>query len=153
MQALELKIIPPLVTLITGFVMWIVARVTPQTQFLLQFSDLGSKLFMGFGILLMLIAGVFFLRAKTTINPMKPETSSALVTSGLYRFSRNPIYVGDLLILVGWAVYLANIFSLALIIVFVTYMNHFQIKPEERALSARFGDEYKAYMGRVRRWI
>ncbi len=153
MQSLELKIIPPLVTLICGTLMWGLASITPEFTVFAQFSDLGSKLFIGLGVLLMLISGFFFFKAHTTINPMKPEDSSALVTSGLYNFTRNPIYLGDLLVLVGWAFYLENFFSLLLITGFVLYMNRFQIIPAERALAASFGEDYKVYKQRVRRWI
>ena len=94
-----------------------------------------------------------FKRAKTTVNPTKPESSSSLVRSGIYRHTRNPMYLGFLLILVGWATLTANILAFLVLPVFVLYMNRFQIKPEERALTLIFGDEFKAYCSTVRRWI
>ena len=86
------------------------------------------------------IAGVAaFRRAKTTLNPLKPGTSSSLVTSGVYRFTRNPMYVGLALGLLGWAVFLSSAWSLLGPLVFILYMTRFQIVPEERALSNEEG--------------
>jgi len=100
------------------------------------------------------LAGVVaFRRHKTTVNPFRPDQSSSLVASGIYRFSRNPMYLGFLLALLGWAAYLANWASALLLPAFVAYMNRFQIKPEERALAERFGPEFLAYCKSVRRWL
>jgi protein-S-isoprenylcysteine O-methyltransferase Ste14 len=100
------------------------------------------------------IAGLLsFLRAKTTIHPMKPGATSTLVTSGVYALSRNPMYVGLLLVLVGWAVYLSSVWTLAGPAAFVLYINRFQIAPEERTLAAMFGATYSQYKRAVRRWL
>jgi protein-S-isoprenylcysteine O-methyltransferase Ste14 len=99
------------------------------------------------------LAMLSFWRARTTANPMKPSSASFLVTSGIYRFTRNPMYLGMLLLLVGWALYVANALALLFLPAFILYMNRFQIKPEERALTARFGREYLEYMSQVHRWI
>jgi protein-S-isoprenylcysteine O-methyltransferase Ste14 len=100
------------------------------------------------------LAGLFhFLRARTTTNPLKPSNASALVTGGIYRFTRNPMYLGLATLLLAWAIYLANLAALAGPLLFILYMNRFQIAPEERALAAGFGAEYDAYRARVRRWI
>ena len=84
---------------------------------------------------------------------MRPDSTSSLVVSGIYKYTRNPMYLGFLLVLLGWATFLSNITALALLPVFVVYMNRFQIGPEERALGSLFAQEYKAYHARVRRWI
>jgi protein-S-isoprenylcysteine O-methyltransferase Ste14 len=94
-----------------------------------------------------------FKRARTTINPFKPENSTALVTSGIYRFTRNPMYVGLTLVLLGWAAFLCSAWALLGPVVFVVYINRFQISPEERVLSAKFGAAYTEYTARVRRWL
>jgi protein-S-isoprenylcysteine O-methyltransferase Ste14 len=100
------------------------------------------------------VAGVAsFRRARTTINPTKPSTASSLVSGGVYRITRNPMYLGLLLVLLGWAVSLSNPLALLLVPVFVLYINRFQINPEERALSSLFGREYAAYKKRVCRWL
>ena len=96
---------------------------------------------------------VSFRRARTTINPTKPMTTSALVSGGIYGITRNPMYLGLLLALLGWAAFLANPLALLLVPAFMLYINRFQIKPEERTLLALFGGEYGAYQERVRRWL
>jgi protein-S-isoprenylcysteine O-methyltransferase Ste14 len=75
------------------------------------------------------------------------------VAGGLYRLTRNPIYVADLTMLVAWAVYLWNPVALALSSAFVLYIDRFQIRPEDRALTELFGDEYRQYTARTRRWL
>ena len=100
------------------------------------------------------VAGILaFGRAKTTVNPMKPEKSAALVCSGVYRITRNPMYVGMVLILLAWAVYLTSPWALFGPLAFAAYITRFQIKPEERMLAARFGDAFANYQARVRRWL
>jgi len=87
------------------------------------------------------------------VNPLKPDSASALVVAGIYRWTRNPMYLGMATVLAAWGLYLANIGALAGVALFVAYMNRFQIAPEERALEARFGADFAAYRGRVRRWL
>ena len=99
------------------------------------------------------IALLHFLRSRTTINPLKPDSVSALVTGGVYRLTRNPMYLGLATLLLAWAIYLGNLAALAGLPLFILYMNRFQIAPEERALEARFGPEYRLYRARVRRWL
>jgi protein-S-isoprenylcysteine O-methyltransferase Ste14 len=84
---------------------------------------------------------------------MTPEAASSLVVAGIYRVTRNPMYLGFLLILLGWAAWLSNVLALLPLAGFVIYMNVFQIRPEERALEALFGPEFEAYKKQVRRWI
>lgn len=100
------------------------------------------------------VAGVrSFRRAKTTVNPFTPEKSSALVVSGVYRLSRNPMYLGMLLVLVGWAYALGSLPALVGLPVYIGYMNRFQIGPEECLLAEKFGDAFEGYCRRVRRWV
>ncbi len=96
---------------------------------------------------------VSFRRAKTTINPSKPSAASSLVTSGVYRYTRNPMYLGLSVTLMGWAVFLSNPLALLAVPLFMLYINRFQINPEERVLSSLFGAEYAAYTEKVRRWL
>ncbi len=153
LDRLELKVPPPAVTLAVGVSMWLLARWMPALGFVLPARGALAVVFAVAGIALMGACAVQFRRAGTTVNPMKPRKASALVDSGFYRFSRNPIYLADGLILVGWGLWLSNIASLAAIAVFVAYLNRFQIGPEERALHAAFGAKFDAYRARVRRWI
>lgn len=94
-----------------------------------------------------------FRKAKTTMNPFKPDTASALVSDGMYRFTRNPMYLGLLVTLLGRAAFLRQPLVLVFLPFFVLYITRFQIKPEERVLSSRFGDDYADYMAKVRRWL
>jgi protein-S-isoprenylcysteine O-methyltransferase Ste14 len=94
-----------------------------------------------------------FRRAGTTVNPMRPGNSTQLVQSGLHRWSRNPMYLGHAVILLGAAMLLANAFAFVAMPLYVFYVTRFQIVPEERALQARFGQAYRDYRRRVRRWL
>ena len=153
MNWLELKVPPPLVALLFGFFMWLAAPwVAP--------FDAPFGLRVGIALILVCAGLVFgvgamvsFSRAKTTMNPLKPDTASSLVTGGVFRYTRNPMYLSLLLYLLGWALYLSSWLALLFLPVFVLYINRFQIVPEERALSALFGQEFAAYQGRVRRWL
>lgn len=153
MSSLDHKIPPPLVTLACAAAMWWVARYTPTL-------DIAGSVRIGLAIAL-LAAGLFvilggivsFRRARTTVNPLKPETASALVTCGIYRYTRNPMYLGMLILLLAWAAYLASIPALAGAIVFWLYISRFQIRPEEAALRELFGSAFTDYANRVRRWL
>ena len=94
-----------------------------------------------------------FKRARTTVNPFKPQNASALVTSGVFRFTRNPMYLGLLLVVVGWCFFLCSAIALLGPVAFVAYISRFQIRPEERALLSKFGPSYSDYLARVRRWL
>lgn len=94
-----------------------------------------------------------FIRARTTISPLAPHKTERLVITGLYRFSRNPMYLGLALLLAAWTVWLANPLGALVVAAFIAAITRLQIKPEENALSAKFGAAYDAYCARVRRWI
>ena len=106
-----------------------------------------------FGLVVALLGFRAFGEAKTTVNPVKIETASSLVTTGVYRYTRNPMYVGLASLLVAWAIYLAAPLTLLGPLAFVLYITRFQIIPEERALSRIFGRPYDDYRAMVRRWI
>jgi protein-S-isoprenylcysteine O-methyltransferase Ste14 len=96
---------------------------------------------------------VAFRRSRTTVNPTNPGATSSLVLTGVYSLTRNPMYLGFLLILCGWAILLRNAFVFPFLPMFILYMNRFQIQPEERALTKSFGATFTGYTARVRRWI
>lgn len=104
-------------------------------------------------ILLLLPAVLNFYRRHTTVNPLKPESTSSLVVDGVYRFSRNPMYLGMALALFSWVFYLANPLNIIFFGFYIFYMTEFQIKFEEKALLNLFGQDFKHYMKKVRRWI
>ena len=105
------------------------------------------------GFLLLIVSIKSFIDNKTTINPLNLKKSTYLVTSGVFRFSRNPMYLGMLLFLLGTAIILNIIGGLIISILFIFYMNFFQIIPEEKALQNLFGKNYRNYRKTVRRWI
>ena len=153
MNALELKVPPLVLVLVLAGVMWFAAMQLPSLAITLPWRYGLAVTISGVGILF-IFAGVYaFQKAKTTVNPTKPSAASSVVTSGVYRLSRNPMYVGFLLGLIGWAIFLSHTLPFLLLPIYVAYMNRFQISPEERALSAKFGDEYETYKQAVRRWL
>lgn len=151
MNRLELKVPPALVGAVIAAGMWFLAQALPAFAYAsLRIATVGLGLI---GVVIIGWAMWSFFEAKTTVNPMKPSSASSLVTSGIYGHTRNPMYLGMLFILIAWALYLANILTFLVLPAFILYMNQFQIKPEERALTARFGREYLEYMSQVHRWI
>ena len=153
MQALELKVPPPVVGLLLAVAMWKIAQLAPSTPIPSAVRVVTAAILAFVGLALVISAAVAFWRAGTTINPMKPATASSLVRSGIYRFTRNPIYVGDVFFLLAWAAFLSSAWTLLGPLLFALYMDRFQIVPEERALAERFGAGYEAYCARVRRWL
>ncbi len=100
------------------------------------------------------VAGIItFKQAQTTVNPMAPDSASSLVTHGIYRYTRNPMYLGLVILLMGEILFLAFPFGLVFIGVFIAYMNRFQIAPEEQAITRLFGDDFITYQQHTRRWI
>src|ERR1044071_2701900 len=133
--------------------MWGAARGFPDlTAFYAgRLFIVGAVSFIAVGII---VAGVLeFRRAKTTVDPVHPEEASVIVDTGIYGVTRNPMYLGILLLLAAGGAFLANAVPPAGPVLFVLYMNRFQIGPEERALTQVFGDPYRAYLARVSRWI
>ena len=153
MRWLELRIPPLLVWLVCAGVMLGAAYLAPGLSFRLPGSSVIALALAALGVAVA-FAGVLAFRSRgTTVNPLTPTESSAVVSSGIYGISRNPMYLGFLLALAGWAVYLANAAAFLLLPVFVAYITRYQIKPEEGALLAKFGPEFAQYLSRVRRWL
>jgi len=150
---LELKLPPPLVGAIVAVSMYLAAWLEPDTALALPGRLVVCWLLVLAGIGVDLAGLHAFRRARTTINPMRPHATSTLVTSGIYRFTRNPMYLGMLLLLLAWAIWLSSLLALLLAAVYVVYLNRFQITPEERVLASRFGQDYADYRKQVRRWL
>lgn len=153
MGLLEKKVPPPVVALVMALLMWLTARREPKYAIVFPSRD-GLAIGLAVAGIAIAVAGfVAFRRAGTTVNPHNPEKSSSLVTTGVYMFTRNPMYLGLLFVLTGWAIFLSNALACAFLPAFVIYMNVFQIRPEERALSDRFGKEFADYKKQARRWL
>lgn len=150
---LRLKLPPPLITLLCVVLGSLVSKTLPQ----LAVAFTGSVMVSGFlifaGLMTAALGVVSVRRAGTTIDPTKPNTSSSLVTTGIYRITRNPMYLGLAILLLGWAAFLSNIAALLALPLFVAYITYFQIIPEEQALTQRFPEQYQMYRRSVRRWL
>lgn len=135
-------------------VMWSSARAWPQWSLDWPSARLVAAAIALAGLVVSLLSVASFRRAGTTVNPLRPDGTTALVARGIYRHSRNPMYLGMVLCLAAWGVHLAHLPALAGgPLLFALYLNRFQIVPEERALEARFGEDYRAYRRAVRRWL
>lgn len=153
MKFLENKIPPPLVAIFIAAGMCWLSSLTP---IILLTSMLKITLVIAFitlGIFFALSGAISFRLAKTTVNPLKPNTASTLVTSGIYKFTRNPMYVGFVAFLLAWASYLGSAWGVTLITLYIVYIQRFQITPEERALTVLFKDEFTEYKKQVRTWL
>jgi protein-S-isoprenylcysteine O-methyltransferase Ste14 len=153
MRMLENKIPPPIVAALFGLFMWLTARYTQGLDLAYSVRVLVALLVLAIGVGFSVAGVLSFRQAQTTVNPLKPEAASTLVRSGIYQYSRNPMYVGFALLLLAWTCYLASPPALLGVLGFILYMNRFQISPEERALTSLFGSEFQAYKAHVRRWL
>lgn len=150
---LQLRIPPLLVMTFAGLLGWLIDRVTPSFSSKLQGLVGVAATFGLLGLACSLLGVVAFRRARTTVNPLDPSAASTLVVSGIYRVTRDPMYVGFLFLLLAQLALLANPFALIVAPAFVMYLNRFQIGPEEQGLQRRFGLDYTLYAARTRRWL
>ena len=153
MRSLELRIPPAVIGVFLGAAMAATSHFMPAFDFAVpagRFIATGLAV-AGVGIAILGVAS--FRRARTTVNPLRPEAASALVVSGIYRLTRNPMYLGMLLVLLSWGVFLANALALLFATAFIPLMNRLQIAPEERILATTFGSAFTTYQSAVRRWL
>ena len=153
MRHLELKIPPPLVALLCVAAMWSLSRIIPALGLTRDIRWLLTGVFVLVGISFDLRGLLVFLRARTSINPMKPHQASSLIVTGVYRRTRNPMYVGLASMLVAITIFLDAPVALIGVGAFVGYITRFQIQPEERALRQKFGKAYRDYCEQVPRWL
>lgn len=150
---MKFRILPPLVMLIFGGFMYLLDRWLPVGEFDFFGRETMSTIILIVGFLIMIMALLQFTRKKTTTDPLHPEKANHLVTGGIFKYTRNPMYLAMLLFLIVLGLRLGNAFNTLLAAGFVYYMNHFQIKHEEEALTKKFGKEYLLYLKAVRRWF
>lgn len=153
MRSLELLVPPPAVAAVVALAMWGISLVAPPLHLTTAVRLVACTAVALAGLAFSVAGLVSFRRARTTVNPTKPEAASSLVSSGIYRVTRNPMYVGLALVLFAWAVFLASPWALLGLPAFMFYIGRYQIAPEERALSKLFGSEYTNYRAKVRRWL
>lgn len=150
---MKLLVPPPMIALLCGLAMWGIAEAFPQARFAFPFQSSLAGAFVAVGVTIDLISIGAFRKAETTVTPLAPEKATNLVVTGLYSYTRNPMYLGLLLILSGIAIWLGSPANGVMLIAFVAYITVFQIAPEEARLSELFGSDYERYKARVRRWL
>ncbi|MDX2424716.1 MAG: isoprenylcysteine carboxylmethyltransferase family protein [Cycloclasticus sp.] len=150
---LELKILPPVVALIAVGLMWLLSHYIEMPVVNFQYKLAICAFWVGLGLGVDFLAIWQFRRLKTTVNPLRPNNATSLVSAGIYQYTRNPMYLGNFMFLTAWLIWLGSPLNLVCLIFYVSYINQFQIKPEERALLSLFGDSYSRYRKSVRRWI
>lgn len=144
---------PPAALFLAGLLAWLLARALPAWQVALPGQQGVAIALAVAGASLMLAAALSLLAARTSLNPLNPERASVLVAVGAFALSRNPIYLGDALLLCAWLVWLGQPLGLLALAGFVLWLDRVQIPAEERALAQRFGADWQAYRARVRRWL
>ena len=144
---------PPVIVIILAAGMWAADRTFASLTLDAGVLAPLALLVFAAGLLLLIASVVSFIKARTSINPLRPANASHLITTGVFSFSRNPIYLADLLLLDAWALWLGNIINVLFILTFLWYIQRFQIVPEEQALQRLFGARYADYCTRVRRWL
>jgi protein-S-isoprenylcysteine O-methyltransferase Ste14 len=144
---------PPIVTASFCALMWWIDQQTQAMRIVTSANKPLAIAILAIALGLMTATVIEFWKHRTTINPMKPSSTSHLVTTGVLKLSRNPIYLGDALLLLAWALWLNSIVAIILLPLFIAYLSKFQIQPEEAELRSKFTNEYSEYCALVRRWI
>ncbi|WP_286233991.1 methyltransferase family protein [Thalassotalea sediminis] len=132
---------------------WLSKDATTPIEIPLWFKLVLTSFFLISGTFVCIAGVIAFRKANTTVDPTKPETSARLVNSGVYQYTRNPMYLGFSCWLIALCLYTANLLLLLFVVLFILYITYFQIKPEERILKHLFGQPYLDYCQQVRRWI
>lgn len=153
MHALELKIPPVLVVLIAAIGIYFTRVLVPINVLSIEHSKLIFYVIFAIGVIIGVTGAVTFKLAKTTVNPVEIDKASSLVSHGIFKYSRNPMYLAMVFVLIALAIRTQNVISPVFIVAFIAYMNRFQILPEERMLKKLFGQAYEVYLGKVRRWV
>ena len=145
------KIPPPIITLICGLGIYFSRPLFPKYNYIS--TDIIAASFLLLGIITLITAVLSFRRQSTTVNPLQPEKASSLVVSGIFKYSRNPMYLGMLLILLSMTIKFNFIGGILMIFTFIAFITKFQIIPEETVLERLFGKEFIRYKKKTRRWI
>lgn len=154
MTRLEHKIPPPAILAVCAALAWLIADHVANPLAMSTGANRLSAVALTLIAFGMAFSALFeFRRARTTVDPHQPDKASALVDGGVFRYSRNPMYLSLLLLLLAWVVYLGNVVGIVVLPILVLYLNRYQIRPEEKILAVKFGDAYTDYCRRVRRWI
>lgn len=150
---MKLKAPPVLQVFFFGFLMWLLKSVTKVTHFNFAYQEELSWIIFILAMVIGLLAVYSFRKARTSVDPLHPEKASKLVVKGLYNYTRNPMYLALLLVLLAFFLRLGSLYNIITMALYVLYITEFQIKPEEKALTELFGEQYLEYKSKVRRWI
>ena len=153
MSFLENKIPPPVILIVCLVLMWLISRETASLEIDSEVKLLASSFMFLLGVCIAVAGIVSFRKAKTTVNPLKPEEATHLVVVGVFKYTRNPMYLGMLCVTIGMVINLANLWASVMVLAFYLYISQYQIAPEERAMQKLFGDQFAGYTKRVRRWL
>ena len=148
---METKIPPPIVTLIFGLAIYLSRTIFPEIE--IQYSSFFGIFLLLLGFFILISAVKLFRNDKTTVNPLSPEQATKLVTNGIFKLSRNPMYLGMAVILASVAVFFNIIGGIISMALFCLYITKFQIIPEEKAMKELFAQDFEQYMQATRRWI
>lgn len=150
---MSLKVPPAFVFLFHAFLVWMAARYLPIADIEIPGKRVIVQAFGAAGVAIAILAMGLFRKAGTTVDPLIPDKASKIVDGGIYRYTRNPMYLGLVLILAAWIVWKGNLVGVIFLATCIWYLTTFQIKPEEQALTRKFGKEYLNYRNKVRRWL
>jgi|GEM_PF-16834 len=151
---LELKVPPLAIVLICAGVMYFCAVTVPH-EFAIP---------MGFRVVLAIVVAIIaagiltaalmtFRKHQTTMNPLNPDNTSNLVKSGIYAYSRNPMYLSMFIVLLGWGLFLGQLSAVLGLALYVVAITRLQIQPEERILERKFGSNYTDFLTSSSRWL
>ena len=150
---MKLKIPPAIQVLLFAALMWVIRMLTDVKHVEFEYQEIVSWLVFSIGVVMGVIAVFAFRKASTTVDLIKPAKASQLVITGIYKFTRNPMYLGMFFILIAFAIRLGSFYSLPVLAIYVWYITTFQIKPEEEVLTELFKDDFISYRKSVNRWI
>ncbi|WP_420575504.1 methyltransferase family protein [Ekhidna sp.] len=146
--------VPPVVIFFLGLgIIFGVYYLMPNLTYSFPYQTLISRIFLALGVLVVFSGIIAFRMKRTTADPLHPEKASFLVTTGIYQYTRNPMYLGMAFVLIGGIIRIGNPLSLIGVIFFIWYLDRFQVRPEEEALKKHFGEEFEQYRENVRRWM
>ena len=145
------KIPPPIVTLFFGLCIYFSQELFPE--FNLEYFTILSYVSYFAGLSILILAVLLFRKQNTTVNPIKIDNASSLVTSGVFKFSRNPMYLGMVMILFGLALMFNLVGGILFVLLFMIYITKFQIRPEEEVMERLFGEDFIKYKHKVRMWL
>lgn len=150
---MKLKVPPAFQVAIFAFLIWLISKLTAVKHLDIEYQKELSWFIFAVGVIIGIIAVYAFRKAQTTVDPRNPDKASKLIIVGIYKISRNPMYLGLFFILLAFVIKVGNLYAVPVLIVYVWYITTFQIKPEEEALKDLFGEDYSHYLKKVRRWI